>query len=147
MGGVDLSDKIIYHYAAERATHRYWRKIFNNLVDISLLNAYELYKRNTDDSQILSRHKFMVSVVESLCSTESEDLPLQVISNTDQHGFMQLPDHKERDCEVCGKDRSKARHRYCTGQPTTTTCSHNYYSVLLVMVVKCQHNLGHCRAN
>ena len=40
MGGIDLSDKIICHYAAERPTRRYWKKIFFNLVDICLLNSY-----------------------------------------------------------------------------------------------------------
>ena len=35
MGGVDVSDKKIYHLASERATHRYWLKLFMNLIDKS----------------------------------------------------------------------------------------------------------------
>ena len=42
MGGVDLGDHRIYHVSAERPTRRYWKKIFFNLVDMALLNSYEL---------------------------------------------------------------------------------------------------------
>ena len=42
MGGVDLMDKKIYHMAAERSTHRYWVKIWWNMVDICMRNAFEL---------------------------------------------------------------------------------------------------------
>ena len=42
MGGVDLSDRKVYHVAPERSSRRYWKKIFFNIMDLSLLNAYEL---------------------------------------------------------------------------------------------------------
>ena len=47
MGGVDLSDRKIYHVSAERPSKRYWKKIFFNLVDMALLNSYILYEANT----------------------------------------------------------------------------------------------------
>ena len=49
MGGVDLSDKVIYHYSAERSCRRYWRKIFFNFLDIALFNASILFTQNTEN--------------------------------------------------------------------------------------------------
>lgn len=40
MGGVNLSDCIIYHYTSERMTHQYWNKIFFNFTDIAMMNSY-----------------------------------------------------------------------------------------------------------
>ena len=67
MGGVDVSDKKIYHLASERATHRYWLKLFMNLIDKSMLNAFIIYESNTDDEPKLNRHNFAVQVIESFC--------------------------------------------------------------------------------
>jgi len=43
MGGVDSMDRKIYQIAAERASKRYWIKMFSNLIDLSIRNSYELY--------------------------------------------------------------------------------------------------------
>ena len=39
MGGVDNSDKMVFHNAAVRSTQRCWEKKFTNLVNNSLLNT------------------------------------------------------------------------------------------------------------
>ena len=54
MGGVDLSDRKIYHVSAERPSKRHW-KIFFNMLDMALLNSFELYHSNTDIEQCLNR--------------------------------------------------------------------------------------------
>lgn len=64
MGGVDNSDKSIYHLPCSRATKRYWKKIFTNFLDIALHKAYLLYSRNTEKP--LERKEFMVNIVENL---------------------------------------------------------------------------------
>ena len=48
MGGFNISDRKIYHVSAERPSKRYWKKIFFNLLDMTLLNAYELYRLYVD---------------------------------------------------------------------------------------------------
>ena len=74
MGGVDLSDRKIYHVSAERPSKLFWNKIFFNLVDMALLNSYILYQANTDAGQTLTRHDYIVAVVESLCLGDGEVL-------------------------------------------------------------------------
>ncbi|GFN86475.1 PiggyBac transposase uribo2 [Plakobranchus ocellatus] len=70
MGGVDLSDKKIYHYAAERSTRRYWKKIFHNLIDIAILDSWILFSLSTGKK--LDRERFIIEVVENLC--EGDDI-------------------------------------------------------------------------
>lgn len=76
MGGVDLSDKKIYHYAAQRSTKRYWKKIFFNLVDMCIINSWILFNASMPDAKHqLSRRDFIVSVVEALCECDSSSNP------------------------------------------------------------------------
>ena len=115
MGGVDLSDKQIYHHAAERSTRRYWKKIFQNLLDISILNSWIIF--NLGRERKMSRDKFILSIVESLVSTAQPEpqpqpqqqpaLPLQVQPPVEPtHELVLLEGRKEKDCFICN-DRSK----------------------------------------
>ena len=114
MGGVDVSDKMVCHVAAERATHRYWVKVFRNMIDMSLLNAYQIYMANSNAQRKLSRHDFLVSVVESLCSASDDPMPDQPTQPTPQHRLILLPGKKEMDCVVYsdrkGGKRRRSRH-------------------------------------
>ena len=112
MGGVDISDRKIYHVSAERPSKRYWKKIFFNLLDMALLNSYELYRSNTDAGQRKTRHDFLASVVESLCASEHAVAGPPELPGVN-HDLTHLPGSKERDCVVCS-DRSRGvRKRSC----------------------------------
>ena len=120
MGGVDLSDRKIYHVSAERPSKRYWKKIFFNLLDMALLNSFELYYANTDVVQHLNRHDFMCSVLESLCAAEEADEPaLQpALPHPGRHEIEHLPGKRERNCVVCSDRARNIRKRssyWCPG--------------------------------
>ena len=93
MGGVDLSDRKIYHVSAERPTRRYWKKIFFNLLDMALLNSYELYRANTDAGQCKNRHDFLCAVVESLCGMEKPRLAMPA-ARAPAQAALQIEDHE-----------------------------------------------------
>ena len=117
MGGVDLSDRMIYHLSAERPSKRYWKKIFFNFLDMALLNSYVLYCSNTDAAQRKSRHDFVASVVESLCAAGDAVVPAMPPAGPAcrAHELQHLPGRQERDCVVCS-DRSRGirkRSSYC----------------------------------
>ena len=119
MGGVDVGDKKVCHVAAERATHRYWVKIFRNLMDISITNAYEIYQLNTDAPNRLSKHDFIVSIVEALCSSTMATEPrVPGHPSVPVHRLVLLPGRNERECAVCsdrkGTGRRRSRH-WCPG--------------------------------
>ena len=98
MGGVDLMDRKVYHYAAERATHRYWVKIYRNLVDMALRNSYELFSHCFPERR-MPCNDYIAHVVESYCAV-TEPLPTlneQVLT----HQLMTLPGKSERECKAC----------------------------------------------
>ena len=124
MGGVDLMDKKVCHYAAERPTHRYWVKIFRNLMDIALLNSYELYKIHT--TVRLDRNEYIAQVVESLCGTAPDPPNAAAAAPATPppppalvgHQIAYLPGRTERQCVVCSDRKRGLRRRsrtYCPG--------------------------------
>ena len=111
MGGVDISDKMVCHYASERSTRRYWKKIFQNLMDISVLNSWILHSE-TYPAKKISRRQFLIEVIEAFCETTVTTAILQ-------HHLILLDGKKEKDCVVCSvrgstradKNSSRGRKR------------------------------------
>ena len=73
MRGVDMSDKQLYHHVAERSASRYWKRIFQNLLDISILNSWIIFKLQREKK--MSRDKIILNIVESLCSFNPQPVP------------------------------------------------------------------------
>ena len=127
MGGVDISDRIVYHYASERATHRYWKKIFFNFVDLAMMNSYILFIISTGDRRI-ERKNFVIKVLESLCQNnklargpqrQAAPLPLQQVplqqvplQQPTIHRLVLLPGKLERNCHVCSTPGNRKRSRH-----------------------------------
>lgn len=106
MGGVDLSDKMVCHYAAERCSNRYWIKVVMILIDISLLNSYIIYSQNA--IRKLSRYAFIREVVEGLCHDNFAPSAPSTVGA--EHRIVKLPGKKESNCKVCsGKNGGKRK--------------------------------------
>ena len=123
MESVDISDKEICHLASERSTRRYWVRIFQNLVDISIANFWILYQiiHNPVGKKPMSRGKYIISIVEALCNMfhvrpqrPPHFQPLQLFPGTDTHRIHFLDRKKEKDCFVCSdkaKDKKSSKGR------------------------------------
>lgn len=98
MGGVDNSDKSVYHLSASRTTKKYWKKIFTNLLDIALFDAYVLYKENTD--RPMTRQEFHSNIVETLAE-EGREVPAVPVLDHTIHKLDHLPGRTERVYNVC----------------------------------------------
>ena len=126
MGGVDLSDKQICHHATERLTRRYWEKN-QNLLDISILNSWIIF--NLGREHKMSRDKFILSIVNSLCSSMPQPQRQPQLQQAAQppaesvNELVLIADRKEKDCFVCSdgsknKKSSQGRKRtryWCPG--------------------------------
>ncbi|KAG8250158.1 hypothetical protein J6590_108338 [Homalodisca vitripennis] len=115
MGGVDNKDKSIYHLTCTRPSKKYWVKIFENFLDMALLNSYILYKQNTDKP--MDRHHFTVMIVESLIddSKEANDSPPQANpgpAGDMEHKLIRLPGVRLRKCVVCSTKQKISRSHY-----------------------------------
>jgi len=53
MGAVDSADQMVTTYPAERKRHKVWyKKFFRHLVNVIVLNAYILYKKDNDKQSV-----------------------------------------------------------------------------------------------
>lgn len=61
MGGVDVTDQMLYQYLDERRTLKLWKKATCNIFGGLMINAYILYSFNTDKP--LFWLDFMISII------------------------------------------------------------------------------------
>ncbi len=67
MGGVDLSDNLLSNYSTARnRMKKYYKKMFRHLLDISVLNAFIIYKKGGGQK---TRLNFIIMLGENLIST------------------------------------------------------------------------------
>ncbi|UYV69223.1 hypothetical protein LAZ67_6002877 [Cordylochernes scorpioides] len=63
MGGVDLSDMMMYCYMDERKGRKHHRKVVINIIHRALLNSYILYSQHSSDSPKLTRQKYQLQIL------------------------------------------------------------------------------------
>ena len=119
MGGVDKLDQMIEPYISTRKTLKWYKKFFSHLLDISIYNAFVLFKITNPDSKstLLS---FRSELVEGIITAHhngrrqyggrpsgSGDMPARL---TDRHFPSYIPptasrQDPKRECRVCGASK------------------------------------------
>lgn len=122
MGGVDRMDQNITSYPAiKKRGKRYYQKIFYHLLDISLWNAYVLYKRNGGkDSHLLFRLEIVDRLIERHAHVTDRIGRPGLLPNpmrlTERH-FLEIipPTEKKlrpaRQCYVCSLQKNENNKR------------------------------------
>lgn len=105
MGGVDGSDMMLYTYLDERRTVKYWKKVVFYILGRMVLNAYIIYKENTNGT-VMSRLKFTSSIIESieqdwLAEKGNPVATSKIVSKGIGLGLEKLPGRNLRRCIVC----------------------------------------------
>ncbi|XP_065190774.1 piggyBac transposable element-derived protein 4-like [Sycon ciliatum] len=59
MGGVDRNDQLLSHYSALRKTVKWYRKVATHFIEVAVLNAYILYKKQGGKRR---HHEFLSAV-------------------------------------------------------------------------------------
>ncbi|CAG2225521.1 unnamed protein product [Mytilus edulis] len=109
MGGVDRNDMFTAFYNDERKTVKMWKKIMFNLFQRFMINAYILYKKNSNNPRPLSRLQFIHEVVESLSMEHMRDRFPGQLENRKKK-LRRLANGKVKDCVVCSY-RSNGRRK------------------------------------
>ncbi|CAG2214196.1 unnamed protein product [Mytilus edulis] len=109
MGGVDRNDMFTAFYNDERKTVKMWKKIMFNLFQRFMINAYILYKKNSNNPRPLSRLQFIHEVVESLSMEHMRDRFPGQLENRKKE-LRRLANGKVKDCVVCSY-RSNGRRK------------------------------------
>ncbi|CAL7933000.1 unnamed protein product [Xylocopa violacea] len=65
MGGIDVSNMMVYSYLDERRTVKYWKKVVFSIFARVVLNAYILYPHNTE-GKVMTRLEFITTIIQSI---------------------------------------------------------------------------------
>jgi hypothetical protein len=118
MGGIDGTDQMLYTYLDERRCMKHFKKVIFNIFGRMVLNAYVLYKLNTD--RPLSRLHFQISIIENLAHEWLlSKVPVADVrgggdgfSPNRKFGVEKLEGTKESNCCVCsGKNNPEGKRR------------------------------------
>ena len=67
MGGVDLTDQHLSYYSmTTRRSLKWWKKVFWRLIDITIINAWILYRSNHPSSAVKTQRLFRLKLIEEL---------------------------------------------------------------------------------
>ncbi|UYV81872.1 PHB2 [Cordylochernes scorpioides] len=115
MGGVDLSDMMMYCYMDKRKGCKHHRKVVINIIHRALLNSYILYSQHSSDSPKLTRQKYQVSVINSLVEGTIKGSTSSATTSSNIQ-LEKLTEKKERQCVECRIRGEKRRSRtICSG--------------------------------
>jgi len=74
MGGVDKSDQLLSYYGFSHRTVKWWRRAFFHLLDLSVVNAFILYRQTHTSKPSLTHEQFRVELVKELLLMAGSDL-------------------------------------------------------------------------
>jgi hypothetical protein len=75
MGGVDLMDQVSSYYEITRKSMKWWRKLAFYLVDLCIVNSYQLYRKFSVDARKMSHAQFRLVLVKALASRAEPSTP------------------------------------------------------------------------
>ena len=113
MGAVDKADQMLQPYDATRKTTRWYKKVMTHLLQVALLNAYQVYKKHKGST--IDFLGFQYQVISDLLYTDNpapqQDLPRceDVARLSERHFPVNIS-------EVVGKRSSGRKCKVCTSQ-------------------------------
>ena len=82
MGGVDLADQMLIYYSmTSRRMLKWWKKVFWRMVDLSVVNAWIIFRTNIPDSTINTHRLFQLKLVQELVHPLLIYAHLQIVPN------------------------------------------------------------------
>lgn len=129
MGGIDRFDQMRERYAIGRRSLKWWHRIFYWLIDLSVVNAFTLYKLNRRHVDPVDQLTFRLQLIRQLTNgytnRPKRGRPVSFLANKrrvpDDVRLNQVGDHMPkqnktyRRCRLCSTTQREKRTRYvCT---------------------------------
>ena len=107
-GGVDTVDQMLRHFSTKMASRRWPLAVFCNILDITMLNAFVLWKEiSNQSSRFLFIHKVATNLLECLKERRSS-IPLPT------HTVTQCASSRKRgNCNFCDKGNRNKTQNIC----------------------------------
>ena len=106
MGAVDTTDALMKAYSGQRKHKKPWKKVVLHLFNRILQNSFILYQKNSSETPLKTRLKFIQEIIEALSETQRCEPLARQRRNRGNVTLSTLPGRKEKDCCVCS-DRSR----------------------------------------
>ena len=122
MGGVDKSDKLLSYYGFSHRTVKWCRCVFFHLLNMSVVNAYFLYRKTTNNKQI-THENFKIKIASELLVKAGQQQQLQTRHHfslpppsrlTERHFLEKIPllqsgHPTQLNCHVCSAKKGRRR--------------------------------------
>lgn len=149
MGGVDKSDMQIHFVDCARKTMKWYKKLFFHLLDMSVLNSFNMYRIKNKKRQTLG--EFRIELVRQLIEKYGQNLGSGRRTSSNHHPKRLIDRHfpslisyekgktpKQLACVVCSqsvrKERKRSKSRYecrdCNVGLCVTDCFREYHTLL-----------------
>ena len=115
MGGVDVADQLFVYYSIGRRGLKWWKKVFYCLLEMSVVNAYLLFKENVPETNITHvafRTQLAQSLADSFIQISSDNPsisrgrpPIRSLTCLQGKHFPYMQPRRGR-CKVCGSSKN-----------------------------------------
>lgn len=123
MGGVVKSDQLLSYYGFSHRTVKWWRRVFFHLLDMSVVNAYVLYRKTTNNKRITHENFHIKLASELLVKAGQQQQQLQTRHHfslpppsqlTERHFLEKIPLLQsgcptQLNCHVCSAKKGRSR--------------------------------------
>ena len=136
MGGVDRTDQLLERFKVARKCMKWYKKLALQLIQLSLLNSFLLYKKDGARKLLLD---FQRSVIASLLFTKNTlEIPREeaIARLTERHFIALIPptekkDTRQKRCRICTQKNTRKESRYhCPTCPSNPgLCYHPCFEI------------------
>ena len=118
MKGVDISNQLISYYEIDIRMRKWWKRLFNHLIDIAVVNSFILYNKSGRGEQ-LSQKKFREAIVMAVIGKyKVEEISRELAA---QHLIKKT--NKQKACKGCYEGKYFNSKRIPTTPYTCVACN------------------------
>jgi len=109
--GIDRSDQYGSYYSYSHRSYKWWKKIFMNLVETSLLNFFIIYKDSSPLNSGMTFLDFRKEAMRNIYTMLRKDIPQQLRNALSLNHTLEKQNDK-RNCKVCSKRENRRQTSY-----------------------------------
>ena len=132
---VDNGDSMLRNYSSRCATERWPLAVWQNLLDITILNAWICYKQST--SSKISRKRFLIDLIDNLVGADTENSQETASSSTTN--IESLTAVKRKCCITMCKNKSLTICSSCKVTLCGTHCQNGVRKISLTICESCKY--------
>ena len=143
MRGVDKSNQYLSYYNSEHKSVKWWKPIFNSLLETCLTNSYILYKckhPNSSITQLNFREKLLMETSQEFFANKRDEEVPRIVP-----GLHQIGKRKQKNCFVCSTENTRVTSSFycieCDKNVCIVSCFYIMHTRLEIQAKRKENNL------